>query len=80
MIGAEGLIDSHLNERLVEFGMNVHFFIRATSSCELLNIRHLHDGITVPCIPSDIYESKNRRHSDMEVDLDILREKLNDVI
>jgi len=45
--GADGFIGSHLTERLVEFGANVHVFVRATSSGELRNIRHLHDDITV---------------------------------
>ena len=45
--GADGFIGSHLTERLVEFGADVHVFVRATSSGELRNIRHLRDDITV---------------------------------
>jgi len=45
--GADGFIGSHLTERLVEFDANVHVFVRATSSGELRNIRHLQDNITV---------------------------------
>jgi len=45
--GADGFVGSHLTERLVEFGADVHVFVRATSSGELQNIRHLRDDITV---------------------------------
>jgi dTDP-glucose 4,6-dehydratase len=45
--GADGFVGSHLTERLVEFDANVHVFVRATSSGELRNIRHLQDNITV---------------------------------
>lgn len=45
--GADGFVGSHLTEQLVEYGANVHVFVRATSSGELRNIRHLRDGITV---------------------------------
>ncbi|WP_254272254.1 GDP-mannose 4,6-dehydratase [Haloarcula marina] len=45
--GADGFVGSHLTERLVEAGANVHVFVRATSSGELRNIRHLRDDITV---------------------------------
>ena len=45
--GADGFIGSHLTEQLVEFDANVHVFVRATSSGELRNIRHLRDEITV---------------------------------
>ena len=45
--GADGFVGSHLTERLVDFGATVHVFVRATSSGELLNIRHLRDDITV---------------------------------
>jgi dTDP-glucose 4,6-dehydratase len=45
--GADGFVGSHLTERLVEFGADVHVFVRATSSGELRNIRHLRDEITV---------------------------------
>ena len=45
--GADGFIGSHLTETLVEFGAMVHVFVRATSSGELQNIRHLRDDVTV---------------------------------
>ncbi|WEL20549.1 GDP-mannose 4,6-dehydratase [Halorhabdus sp. BNX81] len=45
--GADGFVGSHLTEQLVEFGANVHVFVRATSSGELRNIRHLRDSITI---------------------------------
>lgn len=45
--GADGFVGSHLTERLVELDANVHVFVRATSSGELRNIRHLQDEITV---------------------------------
>lgn len=45
--GADGFIGSHLVDRLVGFGANVHVFVRATSSGELNNIRDQSDEITV---------------------------------
>jgi dTDP-glucose 4,6-dehydratase len=45
--GADGFIGSHLTERLVDYGADVHAFVRATSSGELRNIRHLREEITV---------------------------------
>ncbi|MDS0278479.1 GDP-mannose 4,6-dehydratase [Halomicroarcula sp. S1AR25-4] len=45
--GADGFVGSHLTERLVDAGANVHVFVRATSSGELRNVRHLRDDITV---------------------------------
>lgn len=45
--GADGFVGSHLTERLVEYGANVHVFVRTTSIGELRNIRHLRDEITV---------------------------------
>jgi len=45
--GADGFVGSHLTERLVDYGADVHVFVRATSSGELQNIRHLRDDITV---------------------------------
>ena len=45
--GADGFVGSHLVDRLIEFGGNVHVFVRATSSGELNNIRHYTDSITV---------------------------------
>ena len=37
--GADGFVGSHLVDKLVESGANVHAFVRATSSGELKNIR-----------------------------------------
>lgn len=45
--GADGFVGSHLTERLVDYGADVHVFVRATSSGELQNIRHLRDQVTV---------------------------------
>jgi dTDP-glucose 4,6-dehydratase len=45
--GADGFVGSHLTERLVASGANVHVFVRATSSGELRNIRHLQDDLTI---------------------------------
>lgn len=45
--GADGFVGSHLVDKLVKEGANVHTFVRATSSGELNNIRHLSDEITV---------------------------------
>lgn len=43
--GGDGFVGSHLTERLVELGADVHVFVRATSSGETRNIRHLIDEI-----------------------------------
>jgi dTDP-glucose 4,6-dehydratase len=45
--GADGFVGSHLTERLLDAGANVHVFVRATSSGELRNIRHLQDDLTI---------------------------------
>lgn len=45
--GADGFVGSHLTEKLVEVGANTHVFVRATSSGELRNIRHLQDDLVV---------------------------------
>ena len=45
--GADGFVGSHLTDTLVENGADVHVFVRATSSGELNNIRHLRDEVTV---------------------------------
>lgn len=45
--GADGFIGSHLTEKLVGYDANVHIFVRATSSGELRNIRHLSEDVTV---------------------------------
>ncbi|WP_435127661.1 GDP-mannose 4,6-dehydratase [Halobaculum sp. D14] len=45
--GADGFVGSHLTDRLVEAGADVHIFVRATSSGELKNIRHQTDDLTV---------------------------------
>jgi dTDP-glucose 4,6-dehydratase len=45
--GADGFVGSHLVDRLVDYGSNVHVFVRATSSGELNNIVHLSEEVTV---------------------------------
>lgn len=45
--GADGFVGSHLVDTLVEYGADVHVFVRATSSGELNNIRHVSDKVTV---------------------------------
>lgn len=45
--GADGFVGSHLVDRLVKLGADVHAFVRATSSGELNNIRHHSDEITI---------------------------------
>jgi dTDP-glucose 4,6-dehydratase len=45
--GADGFVGSHLVDRLVDHGANVHVFVRATSSGELNNIVHQSEDITV---------------------------------
>ena len=45
--GADGFVGSHLTDRLVEAGADVHIFVRATSSGELKNIRHRTEEVTV---------------------------------
>lgn len=45
--GADGFVGSHLTDKLVDLSANVHVFVRASSSGELKNIRHLRDDITV---------------------------------
>jgi len=45
--GADGFVGSHLTDRLIEAGANVHIFVRATSSGELKNIRHQTEDLTV---------------------------------
>lgn len=45
--GADGFVGSHLIEKLLELGAEVHAFIRATSSGELRNIGHLANRIRV---------------------------------
>ncbi|WP_135664249.1 GDP-mannose 4,6-dehydratase [Halorhabdus rudnickae] len=45
--GADGFVGSHLVDRLVDSGADVHAFVRATSSGELKNVRHQGEEITV---------------------------------
>jgi dTDP-glucose 4,6-dehydratase len=45
--GGDGFVGSHLTESLVEFGADVHVFVRATSSGELRNIRHLREDVQI---------------------------------
>lgn len=45
--GADGFVGSHLVDKLKNLDADIHVFVRATSSGELNNIRHLSDEITV---------------------------------
>lgn len=45
--GADGFVGSHLVDRLIGLGADVHAFVRATSSGELKNIRHHGGDITI---------------------------------
>lgn len=45
--GADGFVGSHLVDTLVEYGADVHAFVRATSSGELNNIRHQSKNVTI---------------------------------
>ncbi|WP_247730640.1 GDP-mannose 4,6-dehydratase [Halovivax limisalsi] len=45
--GADGFVGSHLTDRLVDAGADVHVFVRATSSGELNNIVHQSEEVTV---------------------------------
>jgi len=45
--GADGFVGSHLVDRLVEEGADVHAFVRATSSGELNNVVHRSGAVTV---------------------------------
>jgi dTDP-glucose 4,6-dehydratase len=45
--GGDGFVGSHLTEKLVDFGADVHVFVRATSSGELNNIAHLQGDVTI---------------------------------
>lgn len=45
--GADGFVGSHLVDDLVEFGADVHAFVRATSSGQLRNIRDHCDDLTL---------------------------------
>jgi len=45
--GADGFVGSHLTEKLLDFGANVHAQIRATSSGMLHNLSHIRTKITV---------------------------------
>ncbi|AOW80035.1 dTDP-glucose 4,6-dehydratase [Halodesulfurarchaeum formicicum] len=45
--GADGFVGSHLTEKLVEYGAEIHVLVRATSSGELNNIRQFSEDVTV---------------------------------
>ena len=45
--GADGFVGSHLTDRLIDAGAEVHIFVRATSSGELNNIHHQSENLTV---------------------------------
>jgi len=45
--GADGFVGSHLTERLVDAGADVHVFVRATSSGELKNLRHRAQDVVI---------------------------------
>lgn len=45
--GADGFVASHLTEKLVSYGSNVHILIRATSSGMIHNLSHLRGKIVV---------------------------------
>jgi dTDP-glucose 4,6-dehydratase len=45
--GADGFIGSHLVDTLVDYGADVHAFVRASSSGELKNICHRRDDVVV---------------------------------
>lgn len=45
--GADGFIGSHLTEKLLEYGADVHVFVRKTSSGGLNNIQHLSDKLKI---------------------------------
>src|SRR5579863_3788697 len=45
--GADGFVGSHLTEKLISFGANVHVIIRATSSGMLHNLDQVRNKITI---------------------------------
>lgn len=45
--GADGFVGSHLTEKLVDYGGDVHVMVRATSSGMLHNIGHLQKSVTL---------------------------------
>lgn len=45
--GADGFVGSHLTEKLVDFGANVHALVRPTSAGTLQNIQHIKDKVTL---------------------------------
>lgn len=70
--GADGFVGSHLTDTLVEYGADVHAFVRATSSGELQNIRRHGDTITIH--RGDLRDSHSVRKalSSLQDDDDIL--------
>lgn len=45
--GADGFIGSHLTNKLLQLGANVHIFVRATSSGELKNVGSMNEDVVV---------------------------------
>lgn len=58
--GADGFVGSHVTEKLVEYGADVHAVVRPTSSGMLHNIAHLQRSITVHSV--DITDKEAVRH------------------
>ncbi len=66
--GADGFVGSHLTEKLVEFGADVHILIRPTSSGMLHNIGHIQKKITIH--KADITDKQAVRQSLLELKKD----------
>lgn len=64
--GADGFIGSHLTERLVELGADVHVFVRASSTKNLVNISHLADEISMHRGDLRSYPSVRRTVCDLQ--------------
>ncbi len=66
--GADGFVGSHLTDKLLEFGADVHVLIRPTSSGMLHNIGHLQRKITIH--KADITDKQAVRQSLLEIKKD----------